>query len=400
MVGPLGGVRIVDFSRQMSAPYGTALLSDYGADVIKVESPDGDPSRRTGVAFVGDESAMFLMWNRGKRSIALDMRTPEGLDAAHRLVAGADVLVENYRPGVAEEIGIGYETMRTLNERLIYCSVSAFGASGPYASRPGTDPVVQAMSGVMSLTGDRGGDPVLVGVPVADFTGAMLLIQAVLLGLRARDLTGCGQKVDVSMLAGLVSSLTTRLASYWATGEDPVRCGSAHSVVAPYQAYQTADGYIVAGAWAPEGWPRFCDAIDRGDLVDDPRFATNADRVARRDELNEILTPLLRQRTNDEWEARFDAANALFGPVCTISEILAHPQARGLVGMVKHRTLGELPQVASPIELSATPARMERPPPELGQHTIEVLAEAGFTGAEIDDFLRRGIAKAALGEDD
>jgi crotonobetainyl-CoA:carnitine CoA-transferase CaiB-like acyl-CoA transferase len=281
--------------------------------------------------------------------------------------------------------------MRAVNARLIYCSVSAFGASGPYALYPGTDPVVQAMSGVMSLTGDADGGPVLVGVPMADYTGAMLLMQAVLLGLRARDTTGEGQKIDVSMLAGLISSLTTRLASYWATGEDPQRCGSAHSVVAPYQAFETADGYVVAGAWAPEGWPRFCEAIDRTDLIDDPRFATNIDRVERRDELNAILVPLIRSRTTEEWEERFHRANALFGPVHTISQSLAHPQAEGLISTVKHRTLGNIPQVGSPITMAGTPARTRLPPPLLGEHTDEVLAELGLTRDEIDQLSARGI---------
>jgi crotonobetainyl-CoA:carnitine CoA-transferase CaiB-like acyl-CoA transferase len=232
---------------------------------------------------------------------------------------------------------------------------------------------------------------VLVGVPIADYTGAMLLMQAVLLGLRARDSTGEGQRIDVSMLAGLISSLTTRLASYWATGEDPQRCGSAHSVVAPYQAYETADGYVVAGAWAPEGWPRFCEAIGRSDLIDDPRFATNVDRVERRDELNAILVPLIRSRTTDEWEGRFHAANALFGPVCTIAQILDHPQAEGLVSTVKHSSLGDIPQVGSPIAMSATPGRTQLPPPLLGEHTEVVLSELGFTPAEIEHLVAEGI---------
>jgi crotonobetainyl-CoA:carnitine CoA-transferase CaiB-like acyl-CoA transferase len=396
MVGALDGVRIIDFSRQMSAPYGTATLSDFGADVIKIESvPHGDPSRRTGTAFVDGESGMFLMWNRGKRSVAVDLRSPEMLEIVRTLLDGADVVVENYRPGVADEIGIGYEALRARNPRLIYCSVSAFGPTGPFASYPGTDPVIQAMSGVMSLTGERDGGPVLAGVPIADFTGAMLLVQAVLLGLRARDQTGEGQKIDVSMLAGLMYSLTTRLASYWATGEDGVRCGSAHSVVAPYQAYETADGFAVAGAWAPEAWPRFCVAIDRRDLIDDPRFADNAGRVARRDELNAILDELFRSRTTAEWEDRFHAASALFGEVCTISRILDHPQVAGLVQPVQHTSLGPIPQMGSPITMSATPAAMRLPPPVLGEHTREVLAAAGCTTAQIDELVERGLALVA-----
>ncbi|HMG41630.1 MAG TPA: CoA transferase, partial [Acidimicrobiales bacterium] len=253
MVAALDGVKVIDFSRHMSAPYGTVVLGDFGADVVKVESvPEGDPARRTGTAFVDGVSGLFLQWNRSKRSLAVDMRQPDGLEVVRRLVADADVLVENYRPGVTDAIGIGYQAMSELNPRLIYCSVSAFGPDGPIASYPGTDPVIQAMSGVMSLTGEADGGPLLVGIPIADFTGAMTMVQGVLLGLLAREKTGRGQRVDIPMLSALVFGLTTRLASYWADGDDPVRHGAAHSVVAPYQVYATSDGKVVAGAWAPE----------------------------------------------------------------------------------------------------------------------------------------------------
>lgn len=385
---PLDGVRVLDFSRHMSGPYGTSILSDYGADIIKVEStPVGDPSRATGTAFLGDESALFLMWNRGKRSLAVDLRSDRGRAAVLRLVEGADVVVENYRPGVADAIGIGYDALSTRNPRIIHCSVSAFGATGPLAPYPGTDPVVQAMSGVMSLTGEEDGGPVLVGAPIADFTGALLLVQGVLLALLARERTGEGQHVEVSMLAGLASSLTTRLASYWATGEEPRRNGSAHSVVAPYEAFETADGFAVAGAWAPDAWPRFCAAIERVDLVDDPRFATNADRVRNRSELNDILRPLFLSRSTADWERRFHDANALFGEVCTIGTLLAHPQAQGMVGEVQHATLGALPQLEPPVALSGTPGRLGRAAPVLGEHSIEILAEAGLDQDEVDSMV-------------
>jgi formyl-CoA transferase/CoA:oxalate CoA-transferase len=338
---------------------------------------------------------MFLMWNRGKRSIALNLRTDAGMDVVKRLVARADVVVENYRTGVADEIGIGYEALSDINPRLLYCSVTAFGSEGPMATLPGTDPVVQAMSGVMSVTGERDGNPVLVGVPIADFTGAMLLVQSVLLGLRARDLTGVGQKIEVSMLAGLLFSLTTRLASFWTTGEEPHRCGSAHSVVAPYEAFETADGFAVAGAWAPEAWPRFCVAIDRADLVEDPRFIDNPSRVAHRDELNAILHDVFPARTTAQWEEKFRAANALFGEVCTFSRILDHPQTAGMVQTVRHATLGDIPQMSAPISMSATPPSMRRPPPLLGEHTLEVLSELGYDTVTIDRLVRQGVAVAA-----
>jgi crotonobetainyl-CoA:carnitine CoA-transferase CaiB-like acyl-CoA transferase len=393
----LEGVRIIDFSRQMSAPYATVLLGDYGADVVKVESlPHGDGSRRTGTAFVDGESGLFLMWNRNKRSLAVNLRDPESREIVHRLVRASDVLVENFRPGVAEDMGIGYEEMAQLNPRLIYASLTAFGPTGPMARYPGTDPVVQAMSGVMSLTGERGGGPVLVGLPIADFTGAMVLTQGILLGLLARDRTGKGQRVDTPMLAGLVFGLTTRLASYWADGKEPERHGSAHSVVAPYQVYRAADGDVVAGAWAPEAWPRFCAAVGRDDLVDDARFASNADRVANRDELNEILDKIFSQHTTAEWEERFSAANALFAEVCSIPRILSHPQmdALGMVQSVEHARLGTIPQLGPPIFLSDTPGGIKSAPPVLGQHTADVLTQLGYTETEIGDLHRRGVVLA------
>jgi crotonobetainyl-CoA:carnitine CoA-transferase CaiB-like acyl-CoA transferase len=397
----LEGVVVVDLTRQMAGPYGTVILGDFGADVIKVESlPDGDPSRKSGVAFCGTESAVFLQWNRNKRSIAIDLRRPEGLHVLLRLIERADVLVENYRPGVAEEIGIGFDVVSERNPRLIYCALSAFGREGPYAGSPGTDPVVQAMSGVMSLTGEVGGGPLLVGIPVADFTGALMVAQSVLLGLAARERTGRGQRIDISMLASLLFGLTTRLATYWATGRDSERYGSAHSVVAPYEAFETADGEIVAGSWAPDAWPRFCAAIGMPELENDARFATNKERVANRTELRSVLVPVFKEHTTAEWEERFKAATALFGEICSISRALTHPQAEalGVVRSMPHPRLGEIQQLANPIQMSETPAELHHPPPLLGQHTAEVLRWVGYSTEDIASLLGEGVVLAAQEE--
>jgi crotonobetainyl-CoA:carnitine CoA-transferase CaiB-like acyl-CoA transferase len=395
MVQALEGVKVLDFTRQMAGPYATLFLSDYGADVIKVESlPDGDGSRHTGTTFIDGESGLFLMWNRGKRSIALDLRSEVGKEVVRRLAADCDILMENYRPGVADKIGIGYDELSKINPRLIHVSVSAFGA-GPLDPYPGTDPVVQAMSGVMSVTGEPEGGPVLVGVPVADFTGAMVGAQAAMLGLLARERTGRGQKIDTSMLYGLLSALTTRLASYWHTGENPMRYGSAHSVVAPYQAFRTKDGYAVAGVWgAGEGWPRFCKAIGRAELAKDPRFETNQDRVHRRDELTALLDAIFVTRTTAEWEKSFNENHALFGPVYTFSEILNHPhvESAGLVQSVEHAKIGQIPQLGPVIFLRDTPGRIAGPPPLLGEHTRMILEEAGYSEAEIKNFIEAGVA--------
>ena len=393
--GALDGVRVLDFTRHMAGPYGTVVLSDHGADVVKIESlPHGDHARTGGVHQVGDQSAVFLMWNRGKRSLALDLRRAEGLAAVHRLVAQADVLVENYRPGVAAEIGIGYEALRAINPRLVYVSVSAFGSSGPLAPFPGTDPVIQATSGVMSVTGEPDGGPLLIGVPVADYTGSMLCVQAVALALFARERTGRGQLVEVSMLGGLLAMLSTRLANYWASGEDPVRMGSANSIYVPYQVFRTADGYVMAGSFGGDSWASFCTAIGWSELADDPRYGSNRSRFDHRETLIPVLEERFATRTTDEWEPDFRRAGALFAPVRSIAEILAHPQteALGLLGSVEHPTVGTIPQLGPPLVLSDTPAAIRRPPPLLGEHTREVLAEYGFTPDEIGRLVTDGVA--------
>tara|TARA_Y100001960_G_C14656149_1_gene818441 strand:- start:143 stop:1306 length:1164 start_codon:yes stop_codon:yes gene_type:complete len=379
----------------MAGPYGTMLLADYGADVIKVESlPGGDSSRTVGTAFIGGESALFLIWNRGKRSIALDLRSDEGLGVIRRLVKNSDVVVTSYRPGVADKIGIGYNDLSEINPKLIYVAVSAFGDEGPLAPYPGTDPVVQAMSGVMSVTGESDRGPNLVGVPMADFTGAMVGAQAVMLGLFAREKTGKGQFIDVSMLYALMSSLTTRLASHWVTGENPGRYGSAHSVVVPYEAFETSDGYAVAGVWGGgDGWEKFCLAIENPDLVKDDRYKTNQQRVEARPELTDYLKKIFVTKTTSEWQESFNQHGVLFGPVLTFSQILNHPQVKqaGLLQSVEHPTLGEIPQLGPVIFLHDTPGEIAGPPPILGQHSLEILNEEGYQKAEIDSLLDAGI---------
>jgi formyl-CoA transferase/CoA:oxalate CoA-transferase len=376
------------------------MLADFGAEVLKIEGlPHGDPTRRTGVDYIGDDSALFLHWNHGKKSVAIDLHSREGVEIALKLAETADVVVENYRPGVAAEIGIGYEDIAAINPRAIYCSVSAYGQEGPWAHRPGTDPIVQAMSGIMYVTGEADGIPVRPGVPLADFVSAMVCVQAVLLGLQAREHTGRGQRVDVSMVHSLLYGLTTRLSTYWATGKEPQRMGNAHSVVAPYDRFETSDGEIVAGAWGVDeaSWVPFCEALGRPDLVTDGRFKDNALRVANRPELTTVLAAEFRKRTTAEWDARFDKAGALFGPVLPVSQALEHPQ----MSMIPTCTELEHP-VHGPIRLPApahilmheTPGVVRLPPPVLGEHTIEILTGVGIDGETLEDLLARGVVKS------
>jgi crotonobetainyl-CoA:carnitine CoA-transferase CaiB-like acyl-CoA transferase len=315
-----------------------------------------------------------------------------------RLAREADVLVENYRPGVAEEIGIGYDELAALNPRLIYVSLSAFGR-GPLEPFPGTDPVVQAMSGVVSVTGEPDGMPLLVGVPIADFTGAMLVSQGVMLALLAREKTGEGQKVELSMLYGLISALTTRLATYWATGVEPARFGGRHSVVVPYQVFATADGHVVAGVWngGNAKWPPFCDALELPEVGRDPRYATNALRLEHQAELLPVLERAFRTKPTAYWAPRFAERAVLFGPVNTFSGVLGSPhvQQAGVVAEVEHPLLGRIPQLAPVIGLQRTPGTVNPPAPLLGQHSAEVLAEAGYSPEEVADLVARGVVLSA-----
>lgn len=382
-VGALAGVRVLDLSRVLSGPFATMTLADLGADVIKIESPEaGDDTRAWGPPFQGDQSAYFLSVNRNKRSVALDLKSAEGRSAARALADQADVIVENFRPGTAARLGLGYDEISQSNPGVVYASISGYGQTGPDAHRAGYDAIAQGRSGLMSVTGQPGGDPVRVGISPADLTAGMWALVGTLAALYRRQHTGIGQWVDISLLDGQVSWLTYVAGGYFATGKVPRRHGSAHPTIAPYQGFPTADGNVVLAVGNENLWRRFVRAAGLDHLADDLRFALNADRVQNRDELVVLLNERLSTRPTAEWVALFDDAGVPVGPISTIDEVMVDPQilARDMILEVEHPTAGTVKMLGCPIRMSGNPVSLRLPPPLLGEHTDEVLADITASG--------------------
>lgn len=392
--GPLDGIRVLDLTRFMAGPFGTAMLADYGADVIKVEPPgEGDGARAWGPPFAGEESIYFLSVNRNKRSITLNLRHPEGRALLLKLVERADVVVENFTPGTMSRLGLGEDTLRQHNPRLIYCAISGFGQTGPYRDRPAFDLILQGMGGVMGTTGEEGGDPMRVGIPIADIAGGMYAAYAITLALFARDRTGAGQDLDVSLMDAQISWLSYYVGIYLATGEVPPRRGSAHATVVPYQAFACADGrYITLGTGNDRLFRRFCE-VAGVDLADDSRFRTNPDRIRHRGELIPVLERLFQSRPAAAWLDALHEAGVPCGPISTVDEIVVDPQvrAREMLVEVEHPSAGRVTVAGLPVKLSHTPGSIRRPPPRLGEHTDAVLAELGLPPAEISRLRSLGV---------
>jgi crotonobetainyl-CoA:carnitine CoA-transferase CaiB-like acyl-CoA transferase len=380
MDGALHGLRVLELTHVMAGPFCGQVLADMGADVIKVEPPGtGDSSRRS----MGTDA--FLAVNRNKRSVALDLKHDEHRDAFQRLAARADVLLENNRPGVAARLGADYETLRELNPRLIYASISGFGQTGPYAQRAGYDLIAQGLSGVMSVTGEPDGDPIKCGIPIGDLSAALFCAVGILSALAARERTGEGQLVDTSLFEGALALSIWETAELWATGRAPGKLGSAHRLTAPYQALRTRDGHLtVAGNTQPQ-WERLCSVVGREELAADPRFATNADRMANRPALVAELEAALASDGTDAWVARLEEAGIAAGPIHDYAEVFAdpHTRAREMEVTMEHSEEGTVRGLGIPVKLSATPGSVRRAAPLLGEHTAEVLREAGFDADEI-----------------
>lgn len=365
------------------------LLGDLGAEIIKVEMPGtGDDSRAWGPPFIEGESAYFLSINRNKKSISLNLKSEKSKTVVQKLIQQSDVLVETNRPGAMERLGLDYDSVRRMRGNIIYCSISGFGQDGPYCKRPGFDQILQGMGGLMGLTGEPGGPPIKVGIAVTDIATGMFAAIGILSALYHREKTGEGQWVDASMLDGQVSWLTYQAGRYLASGEIPEKTGSSHPLIVPYQAFKAKDGYVNIAAGNDNLWRKFCNAVGLKDIVDDPRFATNAKRVENRSQVTTIISKIIATKTMAEWFAILDKAGVPNGPINTIDKIFSDPQVLGrkMLTEIDHPKCGKIRVTGVPIKLSKTPGEVVTPPPCLGQHNEEILQKLGFTNDEIEAF--------------
>jgi crotonobetainyl-CoA:carnitine CoA-transferase CaiB-like acyl-CoA transferase len=404
MTGPLHGLRVFDLTRILAGPTCTQILGDLGAEVIKVERPGGgDDTRRFAPPFLrdgagkeSDESAYFASSNRNKRSITLDLTGAEGQDLARRLIAKSDVLVENFKHGGLAKYGLGYEQLETDNPGLVYCSITGFGQTGPYAAKPGYDVLIQGMGGFMSITGEPEGPPQKAGVPIADLMAGMYAAVAINAALRHREVTGAGQYIDIGMLDTQVAMLTIQGLNYLSTGEAPARLGNAHPNIVPYQTFATADGDIILAVGNDAQFQRFCAFAGVAELAADERYSTNGQRLRHREELTALLTPVIAAQPSRHWIEGLEAHNVSCGPINTLDQVFADPQvqARGMKIEMPHAGLGgdPAPLIASPIRMSATPPSYRHAPPVLGEHTDEVLGELlGLEAAALAALRERGV---------
>ena len=390
---PLAGVRVVELAHVMAGPVCGRMLADMGADVVKVEPPGpGDPTRAFAPPRMGDAAAAFVMMNRNKRGMVIDLKSEPGRAVARRMLTGCDVVIENFRAGVMEKLGLGYEALREVNAGLVYCQITGYGRTGPMAGARGFDLIAQGMTGLMSVTGEgEGRPPVKCGPPLTDITAGILGAMGVVSALYAREQTGVGQRVDTSLYeAGIVQTFWQSAVAL-ATGESPSPLGSAHPLAAPYEALPTADGWITVGGWNQVNWVRMVKVMGLPALLEDPRFATNADRMDNLDNLREILAAHLRTESTGDWLLRLEAANVPAGPVSSIVDMLRHPQT------VARDMVVEVPQgddtakaLGMPVKFSDSPAVIERGAPAQGEHTEEVLREYGFGEEEIAELLGSG----------
>lgn len=392
--GPLAGLRVLEVTQIMSGPTCGLLLADMGADVIKIEKiPGGDDARGYRDPQVGGVSAPFMMMNRNKRGLALNLKSPKGRALLLKMVKNADVLVENFRGGTMDKLGLGYEALKAENPGLIYCAITGYGRSGPYADKGGFDLIAQGFAGLMSITGEAGRPPAKSGNAVSDMNAGILAALGILAAYIHKLKTGEGQVVDTSLSDAALQQTYWHAAVWFATQRSPEPTGSAHILTAPYQAFEASDGWINIGGANQTNWERICDVLGHPEWRSDARFATNSDRMAHLGVLVDLMNAVVRTRTREQWQAAFDAAGVPAGPVHTIGEALSHPQtvARGMVVETAHPQAGTTRAIGCPIHFSASPDRSSTPAPLLGQHTREVLREFDLPEAEIDALVAEGV---------
>lgn len=392
---PLEGIKVIDLTRILSGPFCTMTLADLGAEVIKVESPSGDDTRQWGPPFIQDESAYFLSVNRNKKSVVLNLKKEEGKEAFLKLIKDSDVVVENFRPGTLEKLGIGYEELKKVNPRIILASISGFGQSGPYANKPGYDVLAQGMGGLMSVTGEPDGPPVKAGYSMADIGAGMWSTIGILTSLWERQRSGEGQWVDASLLDTMISWQTYLAGNYFATQKDPKPLGGEHPNIVPYQVFSASDGYFVLAVGNDNLWLKFVEVMGMK-ILEDPKFATNPSRVENRELLISILTETFTTKTKKEWIELFESKSIPCGPVNKFSEILndPHVKEREMVVEMEHPSLGMLQQLGVPFKLSRTPGEIKSAPPEQGEHSYDILSEIGYSDEQIKSFIDDGVTSS------
>lgn len=389
----LEGTRVLDLSQGAAGPVAGMVLGDHGAEIVKIDPPGGEWGRGLGPPFVGGQAAAYLGMNRNKRSIVVDLKRQGGPDVVRELARHCDVVLESFRPGVLDRMGLGYESLAAADPRLVYCSISAFGQDGPWRDKPGVDGIVQAVSGIMSVTGEPDGSPVKVGVPAADTMGAMAAVQGVLLALLARERTGRGQRVDVSLLDSMLMFQTVPLSMFLASGTSPGRHGSAAPYAAPNEAFPTEDGYVMVAAYRPDRWRALVRELGCPELAQDSRFAEGVSRVEHREELKAELSKRFRTRTTAQWLAALEEADVLCAEITDYASLSHHLEtvAPGRFPELVHPVLGRVPGVATPARLSAAPAAPGRAAPLPGEHSIEILRDHGFSDVRIEGLVDAGV---------
>jgi len=393
MAAALDKIKVVDLTRTLAGPFCTMLMGDMGAEVIKVEEPTGGDETRKWTPFVNGESTQFLTFNRNKRSLSVNLKEREGLKIVQDLAADADVMIESFRAGTLDRLGLGYEAIKKTNPRVVYCSISGYGRTGPMADMPGYDLLIQAYSGLMSLTGDPEGSPLRIGFSLVDLFTGMMAYGTILTALRQRDQTGKGQWVESALLDGQVAALSYHATGFMGTGVEPKRMGSGHPSLVPYQSFSASDGQFIIGCANQGLWERMCRAIGQDAMLDDPRYTTNTDRVEHRAECVGELSALFAQKTTAHWVDSIVEAGVPCGPINTVADVVSNPQvlARNMIAEVDHPNIPNLKFPGSPLKLTDSPATIRRVPPMLGQHNEEILEEAGYSPEKIADLKERGV---------